>query len=161
MKNLTNESFNFITRQINIGHLTSKYSSIAIAKAISSLVMVPDETNEPEVYYRENVLSAVNRYMNRLISLATIDLKLVSFYTRIFVLARYYAYKGNTFLYMTTVDNAMLNFLSVDKVIDMDTMNIIRNNAVEISGIHNGIIKILKEFDATNPLIIQNTALNK
>jgi predicted RNA binding protein with dsRBD fold (UPF0201 family) len=147
---LSADSQEFITYLSNGIRPRSPHTSIAVAKAVSSRLPMPASKMENlSEYYNMSCLMEVRRLLSQLNEMVPLDTDTVLDYVRKFFMVRYYAIQPKENILCLKKESALQDFFGLSIAMDQHSIDVISENPVEITKIHNKTMQLFNELVPT------------
>jgi hypothetical protein len=140
-------SIAFVNRLASNAQGRAPLTSVAIAKAISSVLPLPTSPVEViDSYYRTVCSINVTQLISKINELVLVDATAIGTYVNRFYNVRYYAAHPPALLCCLNPNTVVQDFFSLQMGIDEGTLEIIKSNPVKLTQYHNSAKDLVKEL---------------
>ena len=137
----------FVAEMANTNASTNPIVTLAIAKAISRLALLPSgEVENPTMFYKTSSYLNISEIVSTLNELFLIDSSTVLNYVERFFMVRYLAAHPKRFLSTLSADNIVADFLGASYALDKATCEQLGKDPLLLCRIHNEIVQLLEEL---------------
>lgn len=133
----------------NGGKSRSLLVSIAIGKAIASSLSMPSSgVADVEQLYKTMHLINVQNTLSEINEMVVLDTDAILSYVSKFFAVRYAMLSPSMTVFCMNSETALEDFMGISQVMDQATIAAIREKPVELTAVHNGIVKLLAQLSA-------------
>lgn len=149
LSNLGADAQRFVSYLAYGDRTRSLLSSLAIAKTLSNTANLPSSPVEDiEAFYKANIVLPLQTKLSALNELVLVNCDVILDYARRFYMVRYKnAFPGSK-IYCMSSDTALEDFMGMTIALDKNAIEVIRDNPVEMTKLHNSLTDLLAEMES-------------
>jgi hypothetical protein len=145
--NLTETSRNFILSLANSGNSRSKIVTMCLAKAIADqLPITTAQEGDIKSMYRNLFEIEVMKQISDINELCIIDTESIKLYVRAFYVWRYRIAFDPYVALCTNQDTAIVDFFGIKEALDVDAIDVLKNDPIGATKYYNGFMSFLREI---------------
>jgi len=149
MYNLSKESDEFLNN-LSMGLRPRSFvTTIAISKALADSCALPtSKVDDINAIFKVSEFIRVSNLLSSINERAFIDIENILVYTLKFYEFRYMIAYPRAKIYCLNKETAVTDFFGLNKILDEEAIDIIKNNSLEITNTYNSVVCILAELSA-------------